>query len=345
MIKKLLACGIAAMLCVCALCACSPGTEDGDDVTEPEGREILSDTSFKDGIAVSNLDSRDVATTQWKYSGNVESSVAAAWSLGQYCDLSTTRDGYDSSVNDLSLGTIFDDPEDITGIESVVSDGVYSLTNHSGSKEIVVDTNEGSVELNADTSKEYIDENGDILPRRDGEDWVHMILGQAAGGVRVADYSEVRVRIEFTVTEWELFDRTGGASQFQWIFSIKDYESDVGDYFWFNMTFFDDRYTEAVFPGNGLYDGGKDDATDKYIYAPSGSHYSEDPIKVGQTYKVDIDIKPLVKEAFDDAKAKGALEQSAFENMGLNSLNIGWEVTDVAKVGVKIKGLSLWVAE
>ena len=31
--------------------------------------------------------------------------------------------------------------------------------------------------------------------------------------------------------------------------------------------------------------------------------------------------------------------------MGLNSLNIGWEVTDVAKVGVKIKGLSLWVVE
>lgn len=345
MIKKMLSCGIAAMLCVCALCACVPSDTGDNGDPLPQGREILSDTRFESGIAVSNLRSHDVATTQWKYSGNVAASVAAAWSLGQYCDLSATRTNYDSSVNDLSLGTIFDDPDDLKGIENVVDEGVYSLTNHSGSKEIVVNTNDGSVELNADTSKEYIDENGDILPRRDGEDWVHMILGQAAGGVRVADYSEVRVRIEFTVTEWELYDRTGGASQFQWIFSIKDYASEVGDYFWFNMTFFDDRYTEAVFPGNGLYDGGKEDATDKYIFAPSGAYYSEDPIQVGQTYNIDIDIKPLVREAFDDAKQKGALQQSEFENMGLNSLNIGWEVTDVAKVGVKIKGLSLWVVE
>ena len=35
------------------------------------------------------------------------------------------------------------------------------------------------------------------------------------------------------------------------------------------------------------------------------------------------------------------MEESKFESMALNSLNIGWEVTNVAEVGVKISHLSL----
>lgn len=348
--KRISCCILSALLCICFLCACTEGNSFSPGNT---GREVLMDSLFEKGIAISNLKSHDVATTQWKYSGNVAASESAVWSLGQYCDLSATRFRldehgveqwrYDSTVNDLSLGTIFDDVDDVRGIESLLSEGKYKLTNRSGSKEIIVNTKEGAVSLNADTSKEYIDEAGNILPRKDGEDWVHMVLGQAAGGIRVAACDQIRVRITFTISEWELYDRTGGVSQFQWIFSIKDYASPIGDYFWFNMTLFDDRYTEDIFPGNGLYDGGKEDATQKYIYAPSGSYYSDKPIEIGKTYKLDIDIKPLIEEAYADAKAKGALEQTDFENLGLNSLNIGWEVSDVAKVGADISGLSLQI--
>ena len=73
---------------------------------------------------------------------------------------------------------------------------------------------------------------------------------------------------------------------------------------------------------------------------PSSKLY-EGSIETGKAYKIRLNIRPLLQEAFDIAKEKGALEESKFESMALNSLNIGWEVTNVAEVGVKISHLSL----
>ena len=52
-----------------------------------------------------------------------------------------------------------------------------------------------------------------------------------------------------------------------------------------------------------------------------------------------------MKDAFDLAKSKGALAQSEWENMAVNGFNIGWEVSNLAKVGVKIANMSLKVVE
>ena len=98
-----------------------------------------------------------------------------------------------------------------------------------------------------DTSKEYLNEAGQISPRVNGEDWVHLILGQSAGGLRVTEWSEIWVELDFTLTKTNILSEEGGASQFQWIFSVKDKESVIGDYFWFNLTLYDNRY--PVFEG------------------------------------------------------------------------------------------------
>ena len=52
-----------------------------------------------------------------------------------------------------------------------------------------------------------------------------------------------------------------------------------------------------------------------------------------------------MKAAFELAKSKGALAQSAWEDMAVNGFNIGWEVSNLAKVGVKIENMSLRVVE
>jgi hypothetical protein len=332
--KKLISLLLSTLI-IFVLSSCNENT-----VTKQK-REILTDTTFENGLAISQLLSKNTATTWWKYNNTADSSVQPNWSLGQYCDLSSTRNNYDSTKNDLSLGTMF---EEGLGIESNIG-SIFQLTNQSGSKTIKYNKDLKTVSLNADTSKEYVNSEGSLQARTSGEDWLHMILGQSAGGIYINNVEEIWVELEFTLTENMQVDTSIGASQFQWIFSIKDYESIISDYYWFNITIFDNRYDTIDFSGTSMYDSGKEDATGKFIYAPAGNKYLTENIEIGKTYKINMNFKPLIIEAFNEAKAKGALEQSKLENMALNSLNIGWEVSNIAKVGIDISKISLSVVD
>lgn len=304
-------------------------------------KEILFDRNFAEGIKISNLNSHQVGYTWWKYGDST--GVEPYWSLGQYCDLSATRPGYDSSVNDLSLGNeLFDIPAfGITG-----TDGDYfTLTNKSGSKFMSVNTKTGEYNLNIDTTKEYVDQaTGEPVIRRNGEDWVHMIIQQTPGVVYLSQVDSFIMELDFTVTENIEYDNSIGAAQFQWIFSLHDKASPINDYMWFNVTLFDNRY--EIFPGTRIFDNGKADATGKYIYAPTGEElFPADggKVEIGKTYHVRLDLKAYMQQAFQLAKEAGALSGSKWEDMAVNGFNIGWEVSNLSKVGVKIENMSLKV--
>lgn len=323
------------------------GQQQGDpnkpDDKKPAPRELLFDRNFEAGVRVSALESLKVSYTWWKYQGRSDASREPYWMLGQYCNLANTRKDYDSSVNDLSLGTMF---EEGTGIEKQ-EDGKEVLTNKSGSKLIQVDTKTGEVTLNVDTSKEYINqETGAIVPRSGGEDWVHMILSQQCGVVYFSEAESFRMSLDFTLNECTVFDETGGADQFQWIFTVHDKTSTIGDYFWFNVCLFDNRY--EIFPGAQQYDGGKEDATGKFIYAPTGEQlFGETGGKVeqGREYHVELDLIKYMKEAFDTAQSMGAMQGCEWKNCAINGFNIGWEVTNVSRASVSIRNMSLSVTD
>ena len=306
-------------------------------------REILFDKTFEQGIKISNLNSHQVGYTWWQYGDS--NGDEPFWSLGQYCDLSTTRANYDSTKNDLSLGNeLFDIPAyGITGVDG----DYFTITNQSGSKYMSVNTKTGEFNLNIDTTKEYVNQaTGQPVIRKNGEDWVHMIIQQTPGVIYLDQVESFIIELDFTITENIEYDNSIGASQFQWVFTVHDKASVLGDYMWFNVTLFDNRY--EIFPGTQLYDGGKADATGKFIYAPKGTELfpeSGGKVEVGKTYHVKLDLKEYMKAAFELAKAKGALSQSEWENMAVNGFNIGWEVSNLSKVGVKIENMSLRVVE
>lgn len=323
----------------------STGTTTKKQEEEPKlvERELLFDRNFEQGIKISNLNSQQVGYTWWKY--GEANGDEPFWSLGQYCDLAATRANYDSTLNDLSLGNeLFDIPAyGITG-----TDGDYfTLTNASGSKYISVNTGTGEYNLVVDTTKEYVDQQtGEPVIRNSGEDWVHMIIQQTPGVVYLDQVESFIMELDFTITENVEYDNSIGASQFQWIFSIHDKASALGDYMWFNVTLFDNRY--EIFPGTQLYDGGKADATGKFIYAPTGTELfpeSGGKVEIGKTYHVKLDLKEYMRAAFDIAKSRGALAESEWENMAVNGFNIGWEVSNLSRVGVKIENMSLRVIE
>ena len=339
----------AAVLCsllfvFAGLAGCAPDQsekEPPDDTVEtPQTQEtqLLFDSKFAEGIAVSALESQEVSYTWWKY-GDASASTEPYWTLGQYGNLSKTRENYDSSLNDLSLGTIFEDPKGIEGQEGAF----YTLTNRSGSKMIKVDPATGTAVLNADTSKEYIDQQtGEIVARRDGEDWVHMILQQNHPTVTLAQVDSFIMSLDFTLDACNTYDNSIGAAQFQWIFSVHDKTSPIGDYFWFNVTLFDNRY--EVFPGTQMYDGGKADSTGKFIFAPTGEELfgeSGGKVTVGETYHVELDLKQYMLRAFEIAQSMGAMAESEWEDLTVSGFNIGWEVSNVSNVGVTIENMSL----
>ena len=348
---------LAIVMLVTSLSACSyifpdeqPGQtgQPGQNETPDNGsklveKDILFDKNFANGIKVSSLNSHQVGYTWWQYGATDVSEPF--WSLGQYGDLSTTRANYDSTKNDLSLGNeLFEIPA--YGIQGQDGD-YYTLTNASGSKYISVNTKTGECNLNIDTTKEYINQQtGDPVVRKNGEDWVHMIIQQTPGVVYLDQVESFIMELDFTITENIEYDNSIGASQFQWVFTVHDKASVLGDYMWFNVTLFDNRF--EIFPGTQLYDGGKADATGKFIYAPKGDELFPETggkVEVGKTYHVRIDLKEYMKAAFDLAQSKGALAQSEWENMAVNGFNIGWEVSNLAKVGVKIENMSLRVVE
>ena len=302
--------------------------------------QMLFDTKFEKGVSVSSLHSGEQSYTTWNYTG--ESFTEPFWSLGQYGDLSVTRKDYDATKNDLSLGSeLFGIPA--YGITGETQDGKYTLTNQSGSKFMSVDTASGTVALTVDSTKEYVNQtSGTVQKRSEGEDWIHMILSQQSGTVYLEQVESFVMELDFKLTEESIYDTSIGAAQFQWIFSVKDAESRLGDYYWFNVCLFDNRYD--VFPGTQMYDGGKADATGKFIYAPTGTELfgeSGGKVEIGKTYHVALDLKAYMKQAFDIAQSKGALAESKWENMRVNGFNIGWEVSNLAKVGVEISNLAL----
>lgn len=343
--KKILSALVLAAMAAClAGCGGDALPEGGSNSPNPSAGEyeLIRDAKFEDGIAVSALNSHAVSYTWWQYQNQNE----PIWSLGQYCDLSATRTGYDATKNDLTLG---DELFGIEGYGITGKDGSkYTLTNQSGSKYMAVDPAKGAVTLNIDTSKEYIDPaTNEIKKRSDGEDWVHMILEQSSV-VQLSDCESLTMSLDFTLDESELIDGTVGASQFQWIFSVHDKAhstSSVKEYFWFNVTLYDNRY--EVFPGTDMFDGGKQDATGKYIYAPRGDELFENggKVEVGVKYHVSLDLKEYMHAAFEKAQSRGALPNSSWEDMSINGFNLGWEVSNVSKVGVTIENLSLTVKE
>lgn len=315
-------------------------SSSGGETQQPEETQMLFDTKFEKGISVSSLLSAEQSYTTWNYSG--EEYTEPFWQLGQYGDLSSTRKGYDSTKNDLSLGSeLFGIPA--YGITGTTEDGKHTLTNQSGSKFMSIDTKNGAVNLTVDTTKEYINqETGALQKRVNGEDWVHMILSQQCGTVYLDQVDSFVMELDFTLTTNEILDTSIGAAQFQWIFSVKDAESVIGDYFWFNVCLFDNRYEN--FPGTQMYDSGKADATGKFIYAPTGKDLFGETggkVEVGKTYHVVLDLKAHMQNAFNIAKGKGALAQSEWKNMRINGFNLGWEVSNLAKVGVEISNLAL----
>ena len=197
---------------------------------------------------------------------------------------------------------------------------------------------DGDVIIELKATNEY---NGHV--RALGEEWPHLLIEQADIGNRCPKFDQLKsLRIAFE-TKLVYFnanetnpDPKLHAGMVNMFFTVQDND----DYFWFGVPIFDNRY-KGLYPGFKAEDGGKDDATHKYIYNPEQKLFVNRTLWDKSFVKYDTDILPLIKQGVEEAKSKGYLKKADLSRMVITTMNLGWEMTGSYDGALAFKNLSL----
>lgn len=211
-------------------------------------------------------------------------------------------------------------------------------------KILSVDSTTGSIymELNAEAEYDY--------PRKDGESWPHTLFSQDFGPdselVHICDLEDLVMNMSYKITKFE--DCMGGSAnnnmhcaQLVWYITLQNRtpgHKDYGKYVWFGITLWDNRISGKASGGYAAEDAGKEDATHAFIYQPASSFVFENgkcPV-VNEQKLLDFHLLDAAKSAFNTAKERGYLGDTAWEDLYIGGMNFGWEVTGTYNVAVQI---------
>ena len=130
------------------------------------------------------------------------------------------------------------------------------------------------------------------------------------------------------------------AAQFQLFFIVKEVApGGSGDFLWFGVPFFDSRQ-EYPAPHRAR-DGGKDDATGKFIYTIDGRGVLSKPLGQGERVAIRKDLLPSIRNALAYAVEHGFLERGDPERYAVVNMNLGWEMPGAYDAAVEIRGLAI----
>ena len=316
--KKILPIALSALLGVCSvgLVGCGDGGK-----TSETGRkgysQLLVDPDFEMGFTVSTTSKGNDAGAGTRkivdYGGRVKDEPL--WDFAQHQCNKSIRNGAE-----LQNGNVF----------------TYSATDSlaTASKRFVIDLDKHEVQLNCDADKDY------EHPRQPGEGWIHMLLQQGfCNETSIANMDELVLDIDWTLTKMDNmmgadFNPSFHAAQFQLFFVMSGV---AGDQFWFGMPFYDVRETALTQP-NGLFDAG----TNMYISSMGSAAYMDELATVGKRVSIEHDVLPDMRTALKNAQAKGYMKETAFEDLTLVNMNIGWEIPGTFNVGLTIHEFDLW---
>ena len=166
-------------------------------------------------------------------------------------------------------------------------------------------------------------------------------------GFRPSDYARLDFRLDFLVDRCDLATtqsvvrslHTGQITAFFSIHNRNPKSADFKDMIWFGLPMFDVRHDLP--PGHQAVDGGKANATGKFICTLPGKRFYDRPTGDGTWHELRADLVPLIREALAASQAKGFLVDTAFEDLQPTSFNLGWEVPGPYDCAIRLKGLSL----
>ncbi len=205
--------------------------------------------------------------------------------------------------------------------------------------------------LNLDNQGIYLEINGSKeypVTRTKEEPWAHLLLEQLFDGERLVNHDKLEMELDFDFLKWvdhmqDSYDKNVHTAQFQWFLNFANFNKEskgYKDFFWFGLSFMDiPRYD--LTPEYMARDGGKEDATLKFIYIIDSKEFLKKKVDLNDNVKIKFDVMKYIKHGFEVAKSNGFLKDTNFEDLGFNSTNIGFEITGTFDIGVKINKIGL----
>lgn len=183
--------------------------------------------------------------------------------------------------------------------------------------------------------------------RKAGEPWAHLLIEQSyPQPIKLSEFT----RLDFTLDTRvpfckraaepaDKFDPGLHTAQVSAYWTIHDISPGRGDMIWFGIPIFDARY--EVPPAHYAIDGGKADASGKFICVLDGKRFWMGNTGDGNWRLLKTDLVPLIKEALHIAQEQGHLPKAKLEDLALTSFNLGWELPGPYDAAIEFRGLSL----
>lgn len=242
------------------------------------------------------------------------------WTLAQW-----------NSVNDLTHGY------------RIVQDDLYLWGDNS--KQVFIRRENNTLGLLMNASAEY------QTDRVANQPWPCLLLNQEFDfnhHLKVDQLSALFMNVDFCITKMEnhmkgQINPDLHAAQLLWYITVQNrntQSADFGKYIWFGLQLYDSRYTFPTFYADE--DGGKEVNTGMFIYQPEATDFLEKAVTVGEFVSVEYNALSRIRQAFALAQSRGYLTNTAFEDLYIGAMNIGWELPGTFDVCVEISDLNLY---
>lgn len=304
-------------------------------------KTLYQDLNFKNGFKVSKAFYGSNESPHYEEKINLYEKYEQEppiWTIAQWSsNFDIMIDGYNLNQFDGGL------------VNEIVSNGKLVYGEEVPAKRVKVDSRDGSIYLESNCQVEY------TQPRVSSDPWVHLLLEQSFGNngnelVFIKDLKSLYVEANYTIEKFE--DIMGDsanpsvhAAQLVWFITIQNRNvnsSGYGRYIWFGIPLWDNR---SVGKQTAVYSA-HDKGTDTLIYSMASSDYLKYNggviPDVNEKAKAKVDILNIVTNAFNNAKDKGYLANTNFEDLAIGGTNFGFEMPGTYNIGVKIDDLGVY---
>jgi len=205
----------------------------------------------------------------------------------------------------------------------------------SGNRDLILEI-KGSVEYGSEA-------------RQYGQSWPHLLVEQKVHQVYPLDelaklHLSLGIRLLYSKNHMirDAYSPELHAAQFQMFLVVKNVNEqsrDHGDYYWFGVPFYDSRHD--IPPSHKAKDGGKTDATGKFIYTVAGEYVNAKHLKEDKWAEIDADLLPYIKAGLEEAVKRGHLAGSNLGDYGIMGMNMGWELPGTFDASMQIRDLGI----
>ena len=209
----------------------------------------------------------------------------------------------------------------------------------------------GKISFVLNTTTEYgLSTTNPHNPRQAADPWPTMLIEHEltnAQTIKIASSNEIRMQMNYTVTMMNNLTPSYNAglhtAQFLWYITIQNRNTsspDYGKYIWFGLNMHDFRYQYAALHASP--DAGPNN-TGMFIYSPNMRPImeSQGPAQVGKNFSIDVNVLPLIQEAFTTAKVNNFLSNTTWDDLHIGGMNTGLEVPGTFDVAIDINSFNI----